>query len=342
MTLRVGINGFGRTGRQFLRAWWQRSRDDFEIVAINGRTPVEMHTHLLRHDSDYGSFPATITDGDGSFTISDSDSDHDVRVFQDDDPSSIDWGAVGVDLVVESTGAFRDRQSATRHLRDGVRKVLITAPGRGEDWTVIVGVNDGDYDPSTHHVISAGSCTTNCVVPMVKVLHDAFGVRRGFMSTIHAYTRDQNLVDAKHKDRRRARAAALNIIPTSTGAAAAVGTVIPELKGKMSGMAFRVPIPTVSVVDLVTDLGQAVSEGAINEAFLAAAEGPMRGILHYERDELVSSDFKEHPASAIFDAPSTMVLDGDMVKTLGWYDNEWGYACRVADVCALIAERGLG
>ena len=220
--------------------------------------------------------------------------------------------------------------------------MLITAPGRGEDWTVIVGVNDGDYDPSTHHVISAGSCTTNCVVPMVKVLHDAFGVRRGFMSTIHAYTRDQNLVDAKHKDRRRARAAALNIIPTSTGAAAAVGTVIPELKGKMSGMAFRVPIPTVSVVDLVTDLGQAVSEGAINEAFLAAAEGPMRGILHYERDELVSSDFKEHPASAIFDAPSTMVLDGDMVKTLGWYDNEWGYACRVADVCALIAERGLG
>ena len=204
-----------------------------------------------------------------------------------------------------------------------------------------MGVNDEQYDPARHHVISAASCTTNCVVPVVKVLHDAFGVRRGLMSTIHAYTRDQNLVDAKHKDLRRARAAALNIIPTSTGAARLVGKIIPELEGRLNGLAFRVPTPTVSVVDLVTDLEQSTSEGAINEAMLAAAEGPMKGYLHYEREELVSTDFRDHPASSIFDAPSTMVLDGDMVKTMAWYDNEWGYACRIADLCAMFAERGL-
>ena len=338
MTLRVGINGFGRTGRQALRAWFQHHRDEFEIVAINGRTPVEMHTHLLRYDSDYGRFPAPVEDGRDSFTVD----GHEVTVFQEEDPSKIDWGAAGVDVVVEATGAFRDREAAARHLRDGVKKVLITAPGRGDDWTVIMGVNHHQYDPSTHHVISAGSCTTNCVVPMVKVLHDAFGMRRGFMSTIHAYTRDQNLVDAKHKDLRRARSAALNIIPTSTGAAQAVGRVIPELEGKLNGIAFRVPTPVVSVVDLVTDLEQTVSGGAINEAFLAAADGPMRGYLYYEREELVSTDFREHPGSAIFDAPSTMVLDDDMVKTVAWYDNEWGYSCRIADICALLAERGLG
>ena len=338
MTLRVGINGFGRTGRQTLRAWFQHHRDEFEIVAINGRTPVEMHTHLLRYDSDYGRFPAPVEDGRDSFAVD----GHEVTVLQEEDPSKIDWGAAGVEVVVEATGAFRDRDSAARHLRDGVKKVLITAPGKGDDWTVIMGVNHHQYDPSTHHVISAGSCTTNCVVPMVKVLHDAFGMRRGFMSTIHAYTRDQNLVDAKHNDRRRARSAALNIIPTSTGAAQAVGRVIPELEGKMNGIAFRVPTPVVSVVDLVTDLEQSVSGGAINEAFLAAAAGPMRGYLYYEREELVSTDFREHPGSAIFDAPSTMVLDDDMVKTVAWYDNEWGYSCRIADICALLAERGLG
>ncbi len=338
MTLRVGINGFGRTGRQVLRAWFQHHRDDFDIVAINGRTPVDMHTHLLRYDSDYGRFPAEIEDGEDSFTVD----GHPVTVFQDEDPSSIDWGAAAVDVVVEATGAFADRDSAAQHLRDGVRKVLITAPGKGDDWTVIMGVNEQEYDPSAHHVISAGSCTTNCVVPMVKVLHDAFGIRRAFMSTIHAYTRDQNLVDAKHKDLRRARAAAMNIIPTSTGAAQAVSRVIPELEGKMNGIAFRVPTPVVSVVDLVSDLEQPVSQGVVNEAFMAAAAGPMEGYLYYERDELVSSDFRNHPGSSIFDAPSTMVLDGDMVKTMAWYDNEWGYACRIADICALLAERGLG
>ena len=338
MTLRVGVNGFGRTGRQFVRAWWERNRDDFDVVAINGRTPVDMHTHLLRYDSDYGRFPAEVKDGDDCFWIE----GREVRVFQEDDPTKIDWGASGADVVVESTGAFRDRAGAAQHLRDSVRKVIISAPGKDEDWMVILGVNDEQYDPSRHHVISAGSCTTNCVVPVVKVLHDAFGIERGLMTTIHSYTRDQNLVDAKHKDLRRARSAALNIIPTSTGAADAVSKVIPELEGKMSGIAYRVPTPTVSVVDLVTDLASSASVDDINEAFQAAAAGPLQGILYAEQQELVSTDFKSHPGSAIFDLPATMVVDGGrMVKTMAWYDNEYGYSCRLADLCALLAERVL-
>ncbi|MCY4616216.1 MAG: type I glyceraldehyde-3-phosphate dehydrogenase, partial [Chloroflexi bacterium] len=225
---------------------------------------------------------------------------------------------------------------------DGVKKVLISAPGKGEDWMVIYGVNHDEYDPASHHVISAGSCTTNCVVPVVKVLHDAFGVERGLMTTIHAYTRDQNLVDSKHKDLRRARAAGLNIVPTSTGAASAVTKIIPDLDGKLTGLAYRVPTPTVSVVDLATDLAQSASVGEINEAFQSAASGPMEGVLYVERAELVSTDFKSHPGSSIFDLPATMVVDGGrMVKTMAWYDNEYGYACRLADVCALMAERGL-
>ena len=336
--LRVGINGFGRTGRQFLRAWWERHRDNFEVVAINGRTPVEMHTHLLRYDSDYGRFPAEVTNGEGCFRVE----GHEVSVFEEDDPAQIDWGSVGADVVVESTGAFRDRETAGQHLRDSVRKVIISAPGKNEDWMVILGVNQDEYDPARHHVISAGSCTTNCVVPVVKVLHDAFGIERGMMTTIHAYTRDQNLVDSKHSDLRRARAAGLNIVPTSTGAAGAVAQIVPELKGKLTGIAYRVPTPTVSVVDLATDLKRSASVEEINEAFQAAADGPMKGILYAEREELVSSDFKSHPGSSIFDLPSTMVVDGGrMAKTMAWYDNEYGYSCRLADICALIAERGL-
>ncbi|MBM4415192.1 MAG: type I glyceraldehyde-3-phosphate dehydrogenase [Chloroflexi bacterium] len=335
--LRVGINGLGRTGRQVLRAWWEHHRDDFDIVAINGRTDVAMHTHLLRYDSDYGRFPAPIEDGADGFSVG----GRAIRVFREDDPAAIDWPSVNVDLVIESTGEFESREDAAKHLRGTVKKVIISAPGKDDDWTVIMGVNHLDYDPARHHVISNGSCTTNCVVPMVKVLHDAFGVRRGLMTTIHAYTRDQNLVDAKHRDLRRARAAALNIIPTSTGAARSVGRVIPELEGKLNGLAYRVPTPTVSVVDLVTDLAQSASKGAVNEAFLAAAEGPMKGFLYFERDELVSTDFRGHPGSAIFDSPSTMVLEQDMVKTMGWYDNEYGYACRIADLIAFIGERGL-
>jgi len=336
MTLRVGINGFGRTGRQAFRAWWERRRDDFEIVAIN-RGPVAIRTHLLRHDSDYGRFPATIVDGKDCFTVD----GHEVRVFNYDNPAEIPWGDANVDLVIDATGKFRDGKAARAHLRDSVKKVLISAPAKGVDWTVIMGVNEGDYRPGEHSIISAGSCTTNCVVLAVKVLHDAFGVQRGLMTTIHAYTGDQNLVDNSHKDLRRARAAALNIIPTSSGAADAVGQIIPALAGKFDGFAYRVPTPTVSVVDLVTDLRDRPSVGEINEAFLSAADGPLKGYLAYEREELVSMDFKGHPASAIHDAPSTMVVDGDLAKTVTWYDNEWGYSCRLVDVCALIAERGL-
>ena len=339
MTMRVAINGFGRTGRQFFRAWWLNHRDDFEIVAINGRTPVSMHTHLLKYDSDYGRFPATIEDRANSFLVGGT---HEVAVFGESDPSKVPWGDAQVDVVMECTGEFRDRKAAALHLRDGVKKVIISAAGKGEDWMVIMGVNHEEYDPASHHVISPGSCTTNCVVPMVKVLHDAFGVERGFMTTIHSYTNDQNLVDRKHDDLRRARAAALNIIPTSTNAAEAATKMIPELKGRLTGLAFRVPTPTVSVVDLVTDLVEPASIGAINEAFQAAAEGPMKGYLYTEREQLVSSDYKDHPGSAIFDLPSTMVIDnGKMTKTMGWYDNEYGFSCRLADLCALIAERGL-
>ena len=336
MSIRVGINGFGRTGRQAFRAWWQSRRGDFEIVAIN-RGPVAIRTHLLRYDSDYGRFDAEVVDGEDSFTVD----GHAVAVFNENDPAKIPWGDASVDVVVEATGFFRERAAASGHLHDGVRKVLISAPGRGEDWTVIMGVNDEQYDAAHHHVISAGSCTTNCVVPMVKVLHDAFGVESGFMSTIHSYTGDQNLTDTSHSDKRRARAAAMNIVPTSSGASSAVGQIIPELAGRFDGAAFRVPTPTVSLVDLVTTLRDAASPGAINEAFLTAAEGPLNGYLHYERDELVSMDFKAHPASAIFDAPSTMIVDGGMAKTMSWYDNEWGYSCRLTDVLAMLAERGL-
>jgi len=246
-----------------------------------------------------------------------------------------------VDVVIESTGHYRTGESAAAHLHDGVKKVLISSPAKGEDWTVIMGVNEGDYSPGDHRVISAGSCTTNCVVLAVKVLHDAFTIERGFMSTIHAYTGDQNLVDNSHKDLRRARAAGLNIVPTSSGASSAVGRIIPELAGKFDGMAFRVPTPTVSLVDLTTDLRDTPSISEINEAFLAATSGPLSGYLAYEREELVSTDFKANPHSAIFDAPSTMLVDGGMTKTISWYDNEWGYSCRLTDVVALLAERGL-
>ena len=337
MTLRVGINGFGRTGRQAFRAWWEHRRGDFEIVAIN-RGPVEIRTHLLRYDSDYGRFPATIENGKDSFTVGGT---HEVRVFNADDPAEIPWGEANVDLVIDCTGKFRDAKQAKAHLRDTVKKVLISAPAKNDDWTVIMGANQSEYDPKNHHIISAGSCTTNCVVLAVKVLNDAFGVERGMMTTVHSYTGDQNLVDNSHKDLRRARAAGLNIVPTSSGASEAVGKIIPSLAGKFDGFAYRVPTPTVSVLDLVTSLRDTPSTGAINEAYLTAAEGELKGFMFYETDELVSMDFKGHPASAIHDAASTMALDGGMVKTVSWYDNEWGYSCRLTDVVAMIAERGL-
>jgi glyceraldehyde 3-phosphate dehydrogenase len=337
MTVRVGINGFGRTGRQAFRAWFENRREDFEVVAIN-RGPVHVRTHLLRYDSDYGRFPAEIVDGEDSFTVD----GHEVKVFNANAPSDIPWHEAGVDVVIESTGQFREAKDAAGHLDQGVKKVVISAPAKGPDWTVIMGANQQEYDPVQHRVISAGSCTTNCVVLAVKVLDDAFGVERGIMSTIHAYTGDQNLVDNSHKDLRRARAAALNIVPTSSGASEAVGQIIPSLRGKIDGFAYRVPTPTVSVVDLVTTLRDRPSPGEINEAFAGAAEGDLKGYLYYEQDELVSMDFKGHPGSAIHDAPSTMVVDGgSLAKTVTWYDNEWGYSCRLTDVVAMIAERGI-
>jgi glyceraldehyde 3-phosphate dehydrogenase len=337
MTLRVGINGFGRTGRMAFRAWYENRRDDFEIVAIN-RGPVAIRTHLLRHDSDYGRFPAEIVDGKDSFTVD----GREVRVFNANSPEDIPWADAGVDVVIESTGEFRDAKTAGAHLMAGARKVLISAPAKGEDWTVIMGINHDEYDPANHHVISAGSCTTNCVALAVKVMHDAFGVESGFMTTIHSYTGDQNLVDNSHKDLRRARAAALNIVPTSSGASQLVGKIIPELAGKFDGFAYRVPTPTVSVVDMVTQLRDAPSTGEINEAFVAASGGKMKGYLFVENEELVSSDFKGHGGSAIHDAPSTMTVNGGhTAKTVTWYDNEWGYSCRLTDVIAMMAECGL-
>ncbi len=337
MTLRVGINGFGRTGRMAFRAWWENRRDDFEIVAIN-RGPVAVRTHLLRHDSDYGRFPAKIEDGNDCFSVD----GHEVRVFNANDPAEIPWRDAGVDVVIESSGQFRSASEAGAHLKGGAKKVIISAPAKGEDWTVIMGINEDEYDPAAHNVISAGSCTTNCVALAVKVMHDAFGVESGFMSTIHSYTGDQNLVDNSHKDLRRARAAALNIVPTSSGASSLVGKIIPELKGKFDGFAYRVPTPTVSVVDMITNLRDTPSAGEINEAFVGAAGGRMKGYLYVENEELVSSDFKEHPGSAIHDSPSTMVVDGGrLAKTVAWYDNEYGYSCRLTDVVAMMAERGL-
>ena len=336
MTLRVGINGFGRTGRMTFRAWWNRHRDDFEIVAIN-RGPVAQKAHLLRYDSDYGRFPAEIVDGKDAFFVE----GREVKVFNANTPAEVTWGEANVDVVVECTGDFTDAKVAGQHLHDGVKKVIISAPARNEDWTVIMGVNDADYRPADHHVISAGSCTTNAVVVAVKVMHDAFEIEHGFMTTIHSYTGDQNLVDNSHKDLRRARAAALNIVPTSSGASRAVAQIIPALAGKFDGTALRVPTPTVSLVDLVTMLRDKPSAGAINEAFLVAAEGSLKGYLGYEKAELVSMDFKGDPHSGIFDAPATMVLAGGMAKTFTWYDNEYGYSCRLGDVVAMMAERGL-
>jgi glyceraldehyde 3-phosphate dehydrogenase len=338
MALRVGINGLGRIGRQVLRSWYERRRDAFDIVAANDLAPADLLAHLLANDSEYGHFPAPVEARGDTLAVG----DHELRVTQTREPGEIDWKAAGVEVVVEATGAFTEADRARAHLHDGVRKVLISANGRGDDWTVIYGVNHDEYDPARHHVLAAGSCTTNCLVPMVRVLHDAFGIRHGFLTTIHAYTANQNLLDGPHRDWRRARAAALNIIPTSTGAARAIGDVLPALAGRLDGIAMRVPTPSVSICDLVTELEQPVTVEAISEAFEQAAAGWLEGVLYVEPRPLVSSDFKGHPGSSIIDAPSTAVVDGTLAKTLSWYDNEWGYASRIVDICAMLAERGVG
>jgi glyceraldehyde 3-phosphate dehydrogenase len=308
-----------------------------EVAAINDLTDAKTNAHLLKWDSTYGRYPGEIKAADNSIIVDGKE----VKVLAERDPGKIPWRDYGVDIVIESTGLFTDATKAAAHLQGGAKKVIISAPARNEDITIVLGVNEGRYQPDKHKIISNASCTTNCIAPVVKVLHQSFGVSKGLMTTIHAYTNDQRLLDMFHRDLRRARAAALNIVPTTTGAAKAVTQVIPELKGRLHGLAFRVPVATVSVVDFVADLDKEVTVEQVNQAFQEAAAGPLAGILEYCQEELVSMDFKGNPASSILDAPSTMVIAGNMVKVLAWYDNEWGYSCRLADLAAYIAKKGI-
>jgi glyceraldehyde 3-phosphate dehydrogenase (phosphorylating) len=335
MALKVGINGFGRIGRNIYRAAWDL-KADFEIVAVNDIGDARTFAHLLKHDTALGTFaPAVRVEGD---TIK--VDGHDVRFLSHKDPAELPWKDLGVDIVVESTGLFTDATKARVHIdKGGAKKVIISAPATNQDYTTVMGVNHTGYDPKKHNVISNASCTTNCFVPLAKVLHDSFGIERGMMTTIHAYTADQKLQDLPHKDLRRARAAADNIIPTSTGANRAVAEVIPELAGKFAGISFRVPILDVSVVDLTAQLGKSTTAEDINAAFEEAASGVLRGILAVSHEELVSSDFKNDPHSSIVDAPSTAVLGGEWAKIVSWYDNEWGFSCRMVDLIAYMAER---
>ena len=331
MGVKVGINGFCRIGRNFFRAAKQRGLD-LDFVGLNDITDADTLAHLLKYDSVLGTLDADIQASEGGITV---DGDE-IRVLAERDPGALPWKDLGAEVVVESTGLFTKREDAEKHLSAGAQKVVISAPAKGEDITIVLGVNHEDYDPSSHHVISNASCTTNCVVPMAKVLADAFGIDRALMTTIHAYTNDQNILDLPHKDLRRARAAAINIIPTSTGAAKATSLAIPELKGKMDGVAMRVPVPDGSLTDLVCVLEQEPSVDEVNEAFAAAAgSGPLQGILRYSEDPIVSSDIVGDPYSCIFDAPSTMAI-GNLVKVLGWYDNEWGYSNRLVDLVEMV------
>ena len=338
MATRVGVNGFGRIGRQVLRAALERHPEGLEVVAINDLADAETNAHLFKYDTNYGTFPGTVEVSNGSLVINSAP----IRVFSHRDPAEIPWGDVGVDLVIESTGIFTDAAKAAAHMKGGAKKVIISAPAKDEDITLVLGVNDSAYNPAEHNIISNASCTTNCFAPMVKVLHQTFGIRHGLMSTVHAYTNDQKILDQVHGDLRRSRAAAANIIPTSTGAARAVGLVIPELQGKLHGVAFRVPTSTVSATDFTAVLERKASVEEVNNAFKEAAEsGPLSEVLDYCDDPLVSSDFKGNPHSCILDSLSTIVMAGEMVKVLGWYDNEWGYACRTVDLSVFLAEKGI-
>jgi len=337
MVTRIGINGFGRVGRLTLKAVNQYHSGKLEVAAINDLTDTKTNAHLLKWDSTYGAYPGKIEATEDSIMVDGKK----VKVLSERNPSNIPWQNYGVDIVIEATGLFKDATKAAAHLEGGAKKVLISAPARNEDITIVLGVNEGRYIPDKHNIISNASCTTNCIAPVVKVLHQSFGVSKGLMTTIHAYTNDQRLMDMFHSDLRRARAAALNIIPTTTGAARAVTQVIPELKGRLDGLAFRVPVPTVSVVDFVAILDNEVTVDQVNQAFQTAAEGALAGILEFCQEELVSMDFKGNPASSIVDAPSTMVVANNMVKVLAWYDNEWGYSCRLADLAAYVADKGV-
>jgi glyceraldehyde 3-phosphate dehydrogenase len=343
MATKVGINGFGRIGRQVLKAITERYGGELEVVAVNDLFDTKTNAHLFKYDSNYGIFPGTVEVGDGGLIINGKT----VRVLAEKDPSNIKWGDMGVDIVIESTGVFTDangdpakgKAGARVHIeKGGAKKVIISSPAKNEDLTIVIGVNEDKYDPSKHHVVSNASCTTNCLAPAAKIVHDNFTITRAMMTTIHSYTNDQRILDLAHKDLRRARAAALNIIPTTTGAAKAISLVIPDLKGKFDGFSLRVPTPTVSIVDFVADLGKPTSVQEVNAAFKAAAEGPLKGILGYTEEPLVSMDFKGDSRSSIVDGLSTMVMGGTMVKVITWYDNEWGYSCRTADLAKMMAK----
>ncbi len=334
MPIRVAINGFGRIGRNVLRAAKKAGATDIDFVAANDLTDTKTLAHLLKYDSVHGTYPGTVEARESSLVV---DGDE-VRVFAEKDPAALPWRDLGVDIVIESTGRFTKRADAAKHIEGGAKKVIISAPAKEEDITIVLGVNEDKYDPASHHVVSNASCTTNCLAPVVKVLLDAFGFRRGLMTTVHAYTTDQNILDLPHKDLRRARAAAMSMIPTTTGAAKATSLVIPEVKGKIDGMAFRVPTPDVSVVDLTAELEKEVTAQQVNDALRAAAEGRMKGILGYEEQELVSIDYTGNPHSSIIDAPSTSVVAG-LVKVVAWYDNEWGYSNRCVDLARFMGER---
>jgi len=336
MAVRVGINGFGRIGRQSLKAILERHPNEIEVVAINDITDTQTNAHLFRYDTTYGRFNGTVEVVDETDLAINGQR---IKVFAQRDPGQIPWGEVGAQIVIESTGLFTDADKARAHLHDTVKKVIISAPAKGEDITIVLGVNQDKYDPARHNIISNASCTTNCLAPAAKVIQDNFGIEKGLMTTVHSYTNDQRILDVVHKDLRRARAAAANIIPTSTGAARALALVMPELKGKFDGFSLRVPTLTVSVVDFVAELQKPTSRDGINEAFKAAAAGPLKGILAYTDEPLVSSDFRGDPHSSIIDGQSTMDLGGNFIKVIAWYDNEWGYSCRVADLTSFIGER---
>lgn len=333
--VRIGVNGFGRIGRLVLRAAIEKNYPEIEFVAFNDIADAKTLAYLFKYDSNYGVYPGQVEAKESSIVIDGKE----CKIFMEKDPKNLPWKALGVDIVVESTGLFTDAAKASAHIEAGAKKVIISAPAKGEDATIVMGVNEEIYDPAKHNIISNASCTTNCLAPMAKVLDDTFGIKRGLMTTIHSYTNDQKIMDAPHKDLRRARAAALSMIPTSTGAAKAIGKVIPSLNGKMNGLAIRVPTSSVSLVDLVVELGKAADEKAINEAFKNASEGNLKGILQYCDEPLVSKDFFHNPHSCIYDALSTYIIEGTMVKVMGWYDNEWAYSCRVVDLIRYMVKK---
>jgi glyceraldehyde 3-phosphate dehydrogenase len=337
MKTKVGINGFGRIGRLTLRALLERNKEGLEVVAVNDLADTKTNAHLFKWDSVYGRYPGDVAAAEKAIVID----GRPIKVIQERDPGAIPWKDYGVDIVIESTGLFTDATKAVAHTKGGAKKVIISAPAKNEDITIVLGVNENAYDPKKHRVISNASCTTNGIAPAVKVLHDTFTITRGLMTTIHSYTNDQRIMDVVHSDLRRARAAALNIIPTTTGAAKAVAQVIPALKGKIHGLAFRVPTPTVSVIDFVCDVEKEVTVEQVNQALKKASEGALKGILEYCEEELVSMDFKGNTHSSIVDALSTMVIGGNMIKLIAWYDNEWGYSCRLGDLALFVANKGV-